>query len=107
MSRKKGLMVGDRVLLRYEMVQGVRGRPIPCGTVGTVIGLGKGIPQIDFGQYGIKNVAPHAIDVMDSPDGAPEPEDGDDLVGIVAHLLAENTTRRRQLAGFRPQIGRS
>lgn len=100
-------VVGDRVLLRYEMVKGDRGRSIPVGTVGTIIGLGKGIPQVDFGPFGIKNVPPHAIELWEAPDGATEPEDGDDLVTLVAYLVSENVTLRQQIAGFRPQLGRS
>ncbi len=105
------MIVGDRIRLLYEMV-GSQNEVLPIDTLGTLIGLANGVPQVDFGCYGIKMVPPHAVELIDLPDGALLPEDGErlgshPLVAIVAALSKENAALRRQLMGtYTPAVWR-
>lgn len=83
-------MLGERVLLLYQM----RGKCgiIPPHTMGTICGVARGVPQVDFGRHGVKNIAPHYVVRVDVPDGCPLPEDGylldpDDLSDTLFGLI--------------------
>ena len=100
MSRKKReFILGDRVVLVMD-AHHPNGAIIPEGTVGTICGVARWLPQVDFGAQGVKAVAPHALQVIDVPDGAPVPDDGQPLGvwDLLVHTLKENRRLRRQLA---------
>lgn len=100
MSRKKReFILGDRVVLVID-IHSPRGDCIPEGTVGTICGVARWLPQVDFGAQGVKAVAPHALQVIDVPDGAPVPDDGQPLGvwDLLVHTLKDNRRLRRQLA---------
>ena len=56
----KQFLLGDKIVLTMD-AHHPNGSVIPEGTVGTVCGLARWLPQIDFGPLGIKAVAPHAL----------------------------------------------
>jgi hypothetical protein len=95
-------VLGDHVVLVMD-IHHPNGAIIPEGTVGTICGTAATLPQVDFGERGIKFVAPHALRVIDVPDGAPLPDDGqplraEELLGLVIDLAWENHQLRRRLA---------
>lgn len=115
MRHKKGLIVGDRVYLKYDMLN-QHGQIIPAGTLGSVEQFKEGVPQVYLGErHGVKAAAPHYLTVIDARDGAPLPEDGtlvqvEDLVATVNALAWDNYCLRRQigvLAAQRVTFGRS
>ena len=92
-------VLGDKVVLVMD-VHHPNGAVIPEGTVGTICGVARWLPQVDFGAQGVKAVAPHALQILDVPDGAPLPDDGQPLGvwDLLVHTLKENRSLRRQLA---------
>ena len=92
-------VLGDRVILVMD-VHHPNGSVIPEGTVGTICGVARWLPQVDFGAQGVKAVAPHALQILDVPDGAPLPDDGQPLGvwDLLVHTLKENRHLHRQLA---------
>jgi len=96
---KREFILGDRVVLVMDAFS-PRGECIPVGTVGTICGVARWLPQVDFGAQGVKAVAPHALQILDVPDGAPLPDDGQPLGvwDLLVHTLKENRHLRRQLA---------
>jgi hypothetical protein len=97
--KKREFILGDRVVLVIDAYS-PRGDCIPEGTVGTICGVARWLPQVDFGAQGVKAVAPHALQVIDVPDGAPVPDDGQPLGvwDLLVHTLKDNRRLRRQLA---------
>jgi hypothetical protein len=97
--KKREFILGDRVVLVID-VHHPNGAVIPEGTVGTICGVARWLPQVDFGAQGVKAVAPHALQVIDVPDGAPVPDDGQPLGvwDLLVHTLKENRRLRRLLA---------
>jgi hypothetical protein len=97
--KKREFILGDRVVLVMD-AHHPNGAIIPEGTVGTICGVARWLPQVDFGAQGVKAVAPHALQVIDVPDGAPVPDDGQPLGvwDLLVHTLKENRRLRRQLA---------
>jgi cysteine synthase len=97
--KKREFILGDRVVLIMD-VHHPNGAVIPEGTVGTICGVARWLPQVDFGTRGVKAVAPHALQVIDVPDGAPVPDDGQPLGvwDLLVHTLKENRRLRRLLA---------
>jgi hypothetical protein len=91
-------VLGDRVVLVINAYN-PRGECIPEGTVGTICGVARWLPQVDFGPQGVKAVAPHALQVLDVPDGAPLPDDGQPLGvwDLLVHTLKENHQLRVQV----------
>ena len=94
----KQFLLGDKIVLTMD-AHHPNGSVIPEGTVGTVCGLARWLPQIDFGPLGIKAVAPHALQILDVPDGAPLPDDGQSLGvwDLLVHTPKENQQLRLQV----------
>jgi hypothetical protein len=91
--KKREFILGDRVVLVMD-AHHPNGAIIPEGTVGTICGVARWLPQVDFGAQGVKAVAPHALQIIDVPDGG-QPLGVWDLL---VHTLKENRRLRRQLA---------
>jgi cysteine synthase len=101
-GKKREFVLGDRVVLIMD-AHHPNGAVIPEGTVGTICGVARWLPQVDFDGLGVKAVAPHALQVLDVPDGALLPDDGtplgaEELLGLVIDLAWENHQLRHQLA---------
>lgn len=79
-SRFDGFMIGDRVaLVRGAVDIHSRRRPLDQGTVGTVVGCLRGLPQVDFGDGLIVIVNPHQLELVELPHGMAVPDNGDSL----------------------------
>ena len=103
---KREFILGDRVVLVMDAFS-PRGECIPVGTVGTICGVARWLPQVDFGAQGVKAVAPHALQILDVPDGAPLPDDGQPLYvwDVLVATLKENMRLRRQLTRITHKVG--
>lgn len=73
-----GFLLGDRVILVCGAVPATgNGVTLPAGALGTVVGYTRYQPQIDFGDGSPKIVPVHFLELVDLPDGAPLPNDGE------------------------------
>ncbi|MBI5957519.1 MAG: hypothetical protein HY866_02205 [Chloroflexi bacterium] len=103
--------LGSRVVLTSEArpVQGKSSHSLPAGTVGTVVNNTQALPLVDFGDQHPVYIAPQMLELLDLPDGAPQPDDGNqitvgELLNLVVALYVEN---RRLRAYCAPTLGRS
>ncbi len=97
------MKVGDLVMLKYDVTADSE-NGVPAHTLGIVVGLAQGAPQVALAGCGIKTLPAHVLESVKS--ASPH----DEFIGIIAALLEENAALTRRLAQavtHRPAFGAS
>ena len=86
--------IGARVALVIGAVPlNAKGAVYPAGTVGTIVGFVKGLPQVDLGDHQPKIVPPHYLKPLDALEGVLVPFDGDTLYSWDVHAALMRRAR--------------